>query len=398
LVFGGAYGGYRYFCDDVGLCQPDKITIATFNIQDFGQSEIYMPYVMGNLTLIARNFDVIAIQEISNKDQTVMPHYKDLLNGMEGPDYNFTIGPRLGRNPPWGLEQYAYLFNTETIELVGSGITYPEPAGTDPFPREPFIASFKTIGGNFDFVLINIHTKPDDATNEISHLPNVIEFARQSFPEEEDFILLGDLNADCDTFDEENVSYELRAADFIWLTNNSLDTMIRTSTDCAYDRIITTQGASEDYAGEVGVFRFDEVFGIPFDKALKISDHYPVYAVFWINRDSEDVTTTTTTTSQSISINITAIYDPPGPEPDNEVITLKNMGSVPVSIGGWELTDNEGSYTIPPDITLEPAQEWSVQGSTYNPSGSSAGLYLSNSHDEVILKNAAGAVIEEFSW
>ncbi len=33
------------------------------------------------------------------------------------------------------------------------------------------------------------------------------------------------------------------------------------------------------------------------------------------------------------------IYDPPGPEPDNELIKLCNQGNSTVDISGWKLTD-----------------------------------------------------------
>jgi len=92
------------------------------------------------------------------------------------------------------------------------------------------------------------------------------------------------------------------------------------------------------------------------------------------------------------------IYDPPGQEPDNELIKLCNQGSSSVDIGGWRLTDGEGTYTIPSGTTITAGSSWSVYGSTYNPTRYTRGLYLANSHDDVILYDKAGIKVNEYHW
>jgi len=92
------------------------------------------------------------------------------------------------------------------------------------------------------------------------------------------------------------------------------------------------------------------------------------------------------------------LYDPPGPEPDNEFIKLCNQGSSTVDIGDWRLTDGEGTYIIPSGTILTADSSWSVFGSTYNPTSYTQGLYLANSHDEVILYNKDGKKVDEYHW
>ncbi len=92
------------------------------------------------------------------------------------------------------------------------------------------------------------------------------------------------------------------------------------------------------------------------------------------------------------------VYDPPGTEPDNELIKLCNQGSLTVDIGGWWLTDGEGTYTIPSGTTLTAGSSWSVYGSTYNPTSYTRGLYLANSHDDVILYDKDGIKVDEYHW
>ena len=61
----------------------------------------------------------------------------DVVNS-NGAQYNYVVSERLGRTT--SQEQYAYIYNTQTVKQVGEPHTYPEPSGTDPFHRQPYIA------------------------------------------------------------------------------------------------------------------------------------------------------------------------------------------------------------------------------------------------------------------
>lgn len=79
----------------------------------------------------------------------------------------------------------------------------------------------------------------------------------------------------------------MRKPEFKWIITNDMDTNLAKSS-CTYDRIIiTAMNTTEDYAGKSGVFRFDSVFGSTPNMAKKVSDHYPVYGVFYVNRDKD---------------------------------------------------------------------------------------------------------------
>jgi len=107
--------------------------------------------------------------------------------------------------------------------------------------------------------------------------------ARDHFKNERDFIILGDLNADCNYFYES--AYENPAINH-WLIGNEMDTNLAKSS-CTYDRIIITDGVEEDYAGNSSVFRFDIIHNLIYDEAKKISDHYPVYGDFHVGKDTD---------------------------------------------------------------------------------------------------------------
>ena len=127
-------------------------------------------------------------------------------------------------------------------------------------------------------MLVSIHTAPDRAIQEIAALHQVVESARATYPNEDDFIVLGDFNADCDYADEAILDRLMLGKDpYQWIVPHDADTNLSMSSACAYDRIVITEGTAGDYTGEWGI---DRSFT---DKS--ISDHWPVWAKFHVGRD-----------------------------------------------------------------------------------------------------------------
>jgi endonuclease/exonuclease/phosphatase family metal-dependent hydrolase len=256
------------------------IRIATFNIQVFGESKRSKAEVMDVLAKTARNFDILAIQELRDDTETTLPIYLERINSLPGAKYSAVSSPRLGRTS--SKENYAFIYNTDTMRLVpGSNFTFTDPpagSSTDLFQREPFIARFQPLYGDaFDFALITIHTEPDGTPEELSDLPLALDAARTHYGNETDFILLGDMNADCSYLTaSEAASLPLRNSSYLWVVPDNADTTVK-STDCAYDRIILAGTAPQHYGGAWGVFRFDEAYAINQSAAEDVSDHFPVW-------------------------------------------------------------------------------------------------------------------------
>ena len=258
----------------------ETLRIGSFNIQIFGKSKAAKEEVMDVLADIIRTYDIVAIQEIRDKDQTALPQLVDLVNS-KGAHYDYVVGPRLGRSA--SKEQYAYIYNNQTVNLNGTPWTYPEPNGTDPFHREPYIAAFRAVNGSFDATFLVIHVDPDEATEEINALEAVVNYTKGEYPDEQDFIILGDLNADCSYFDEDS-NCAICGSGYFCCINNSIDTTT-SATNCTYDRIIITTPAVTDYTGDSGVFRYDLVYNLSEEETKAVSDHYPIYAEFYCDGD-----------------------------------------------------------------------------------------------------------------
>ena len=261
----------------------ENIRIASFNIQVFGVSKAEDPFVMDILARTIAAFDIVAIQEIRDDSGTAIIALENAVDSL-GSDYGVIVGPRLGRTT--SKEQYAFFYRVSMFHL-GESYTYDDSL-SDLFHREPFVASFSMVNGDFDFVLAAIHTDPDDATEEINSLPLVIEDAKDHFPGELDIILLGDFNADCSYFDENDMACLLRDESYAWMISNDIDTNVATSS-CTYDRIVITDELDFESTKSAGVFRFDSVFSLTDADAKDVSDHYPVWIDFLVSVDSNAI-------------------------------------------------------------------------------------------------------------
>ena len=194
--YGGQQGGA------VGSAQPavsyapvqaapgQTIRIATFNIQIFGTAKSKNTRVMQILAAVVQQFDVVAIQEIRTKDDYLIDNFlRDYVNA-SGRRYSRVVGPRLGRSS--SKEQYAYLFNTETIQVNPNLIYTVNDQADDLLHREPLVAMFATRAASpFTFILVNTHTDPDETDQELDALAQVLEVVRRYGPGEDDVILPG---------------------------------------------------------------------------------------------------------------------------------------------------------------------------------------------------------------
>lgn len=249
----------------------DEVSVATWNIQVFGQSKIGKPEVMEVIVDMVRRFDVIAIQELRCADQSIIPRFLDMVN-QEGYPYDIVAGPRLGRTA--SKEQYLYLYDTTRIELLANSVyTIDDP--DDRLHREPLVASFRVIGAlsgrPWTFTLVNIHTDPDEAAEEVNALDDVIRLVRRT-DAEDDVILLGDLNVDAAHLGE------LAALpDVMWTVAGQ---PTNTRGNHSYDNILFSGSSTPEFTGTAGIIDLESEYALTEEQALQVSDHLPVWATF----------------------------------------------------------------------------------------------------------------------
>lgn len=267
------------------------LRIASFNIQIFGKTKAARPNTLSVLAEIALNFDIIALQEVgsnrsSASDETcaeIMDIYVARINEIAGDDvYSYISG-----------NQYAIVYRTDRLR-VKDYILYD---GIESFTYTPLIADFETIedGSNFDFSIITIHTSPGRAEDEIPALKTVMDEVERLY-EEPDVLCLGDFNADGSYYDEGDEEWLAGFDPDFYITGipNHYDTTVAPS-DNTYDRMQMTRSFDTDFTGESGVVRFDEHYDLSECEGTKktegraraLSDHYPVWCEYYIDRDED---------------------------------------------------------------------------------------------------------------
>ncbi|MEY4177562.1 MAG: hypothetical protein RLY70_1136 [Planctomycetota bacterium] len=255
------------------LPPSDKISIASYNIQVFGATKLQQDDLRVILARTVRQFDLVAIQEVRSKDDTILPRFLQEVNA-DGSRYDYVIGPRLGRTT--SKEQYAFVFNTQRIELDSNSIaTVGDPQ--DRLHREPMVARFRARTqppeAGFTFWLVNIHTDPDEVPQEVDALADVFAAVANANPQEDDVILLGDLNAD-----ETQLGRLATIPGIAWIVPRTTTTNTRGTK--TYDNLLFLREATAEFTGRWGVVNMQRAFQLSLDDALRVSDHLPVWGEF----------------------------------------------------------------------------------------------------------------------
>lgn len=254
-----------------------NIIIGSFNIQMFGKTKMSRPDVVDVLVDITRRFDILAIQELRDVNQNVIPEFLELVN-QDGSRYAAAVGPRQGYkiNNNNYFEQAVFIYDTTKFRLLSQ--TYVAPNRNERMHRTPYVGHFECLpipgaGNPFSFVLMNIHTDFDDAQYEFEVLQEVIPEIYANHQGEDDFILLGDLN-------DAPQNYQR----FNWMRNQYAgigpQLMTNTRKTKAYDNIIFDRLLTSEYRAQAGVLDLMSQYQLTLDQALLVSDHLPVWAVF----------------------------------------------------------------------------------------------------------------------
>lgn len=251
---------------------PSTIIVGSFNIQTFGPSKASKPPVMEKLVDIARRFDLLAIQEIRDQEQTVLHQLVSQINA-DGSRYGYIVGMRQGYT--FSKEQYAYIFDLSKLRLTSNPYDSPNP--NNALHRPPLVASFECTqappGQGFSFTVVNVHTDPDVVQEEFQAFDYLLPAIRANHPEEDDFIFLGDFN-----------DSEKRIQRHRWLDNqlplvrSTWSTKVRSGR--SLDNIVIDGMRTAEYRNQSGVMDLKLHYSLNDQQALQISDHYPVWAVF----------------------------------------------------------------------------------------------------------------------
>ncbi|KAM9344401.1 deoxyribonuclease-1-like 1 isoform 1-T2 [Pholidichthys leucotaenia] len=255
--------------------------ICAFNLHNFGESKSEKSDVMKTLVKIISRCDVCLLQEVRDSKKKALPKLLDLLKRHDTKhEYRALASERLGRSDTY-QEQYVFVYRTDTTTVTDQ-YQYPDerPGDVDAFSREPFVVRFRAPKTDIkEFVLIPQHTTPANTTKELDALYDVLQHVKKMW-KTENVMLLGDFNADCGYLAKKNRKLVRLITDvnLFWLISDDVDTTVRESTSCSYDRIVVNgkmfKGAIVPLSAKP--FNFKAEYGLEEEQALDVSDHYPV--------------------------------------------------------------------------------------------------------------------------
>jgi len=188
----------------------EGIKVASFNGQVFGDSKIGKVGVDYYVDLV-RDYDLFFLLEIRDKDGSSMIEVCDSLAAY---NYSCLVSERAGRSS--SKEQVGVIWDLNEVNV---SYVYSVDDLNDSFEREPVVV--ESSAGTFWVV----HLKPSNVSQELDALETMID---------EDVVLIGDLNADCDYYDADK---ETHFDSWDWVIGDEVDTTSGES-DCAYDRVV----------------------------------------------------------------------------------------------------------------------------------------------------------------
>ncbi|NXO02854.1 DNSL2 protein, partial [Rhinopomastus cyanomelas] len=250
------------------------LRVGAFNIQAFGDTKMSYEEVANIIVSILSRYDLVLVQEVRDSDLSAVTRLMEQLNSVSSSPYDYEISGPLGRDSY--KEMYLFIYRTDVVSVVD---TYQYEDRQDVFSREPFILRVTAPHTKVqDFVLVPLHSAPDDAVAEIDALYDVY-LAIVSKWGTDNIMFLGDFNADCNYVQSSDWStIRLRTSDiFKWLLPDSADTTVGKS-DCAYDRIVVCGSKLKRsiVPNSATIYNFQHEFHLKQEEALAVSDHYPV--------------------------------------------------------------------------------------------------------------------------
>ncbi len=300
----------------IGEKEPDKFIIGSWNIQNFGDSKMQkkisyqgkdrpIPEVIAEI-IKKLNFAVVALQEIEGDDLDPIYAVLDYLN-KDGDEYKMTYPEKLGESSN-RAEYLPIVYNSRLLKLerLGHIKNYD-------MQRDPHYAKFSLRSESFqepqegkkhfDFILVSVHLAPKQSgeedeprRNDFKALPKVVRWLEKKFGEK-DILVAGDFN--CDPTTSRGSDYELWekirkkigpvhpfkkvvAGEEIIMTDSM------SHGDRLNDNLIWQAQSEKDWTGQKQIYDMvQEYFGGEISLAKEVSDHMPVWAEFYANRDED---------------------------------------------------------------------------------------------------------------
>ncbi len=256
---------------------PSHLKVASWALDGFGPTKLASDLARKNLVRVVRQFDVIAVQQISSLQMDLVPRIIDAINesslGGGAPLYDFVLGPPTG--PEDRGEQMAILFNPARVR-VDRTQTYTVADPDNQLTYDPLVAWFRaaepSVSEAWTFSLVNVRIDLSRAPREVALLGQLMKSVREDGRGEDDVVLAGLFQADDSYLLPVIAGPNVRAS----VTSTPTDIFGRHQTsNVLFDRELTAEAI-----GRGGVYDFLRVYNLSVAQAQAVSSYLPVYAEF----------------------------------------------------------------------------------------------------------------------
>ncbi|XP_047222305.1 deoxyribonuclease-1-like 2 isoform X3 [Girardinichthys multiradiatus] len=263
----------------VGGASVSGLRVCSYNVQRFNSAKAANYVVLHTVTRIVSRCDICLLQHVVDPDGKAIKALLTLLNrkfdryGKHR--YEAVSSKGLGKSSD-DMQQYVFIYRARLVNVTGQH----QYNGKQAFVRPPFAVQFYCNKTDIkDFILVPLHSDPEQAIQEIDSLYDVFEEVSAKW-NNTNVMFLGDFHASCAYVTRSN-KRDIRLykdSNFSWLIGDGVDTTVTDETNCAYDRIVVYGQpflmGIQPFSGKV--FNFGKEFKINQRKVLVVSDHYPI--------------------------------------------------------------------------------------------------------------------------
>ncbi|KAM4738320.1 deoxyribonuclease-1-like isoform 2-T2 [Anableps anableps] len=262
------------FSSLLGGASVSGLRICSYNVQNFNPAKAANYGLLHTLTRVVSRCDICLLQHVVDSEGKAIRALVKSLNRYDEHRYEFVSSKGLGKSSH-DMQQYVFIYRPHLINMTGQ-----HQYEGQPFVRPPFAVQFSCNKTDIqEFILVPLHSDPDQAVKEIDWLYDVFEEVSAKW-NNTNVMFLGDFHAGC-AYVTRNDRKDIRLymnSNFSWLIGDREDTTVTDLTNCPYDRIVvygqSFLKAIRPFSGKV--FNFGKEFKINRKKVVEVSDHYPI--------------------------------------------------------------------------------------------------------------------------
>ncbi|MFG0263854.1 MAG: deoxyribonuclease I [Rhodopirellula sp. JB055] len=257
--------------------QYQNLRIASWALDGFGPTKLASNICRKNLIRVVRQFDMIALQQVSSIHQDLVPRMVDAINenslGSGGPVFDYVLGGPTG--PTHRGEQMVILFRPDRIR-VDRTQTYTVADPDQQMLYDPLVAWFRAAQPSaaraWTFTVANVRIDLGRAPSEVALLGQLFDSIRDDGRGEDDILMMGLFQADDAYLLPTIAGRTVRAA----VSSTPTDVFGRHQTE----NIVFDFQSTAEAIGRGGVYDFLRVYNLSLSEAQTVSSYLPVYAEF----------------------------------------------------------------------------------------------------------------------